>query len=124
MFKNYYTPIRNAYITVAVISFGQNKRSGETPEQHWKKLCEIEKECEFKDITPGELMVSKFITSITDTKLRDKILDDGDMSVKTVMNRIKQDTYDKKHGKNFLTRSRSEKRKRNTKSRKISTETK
>ena len=47
-------------------------------------------------------MVSKFITSITDTKLRDKILDDGDRTIQTVMNRIKQDTYDKKHGKNFL----------------------
>ena len=101
VFKNYYTPLRNIYHSRGDF-FWAKQKIGETPEQHWKKLCEIEKECEFKNITPAELMVSKFVTSITDTKLRDKILDEEIITVNTVMNRIKQDTYDKKYGKSFL----------------------
>ena len=43
----------------------------ETPEEHWRKLVSLEK-TEFKDIKQEDLLNSKFITSITEKKLREK----------------------------------------------------
>ena len=46
----------------------------ETPEDFWRRLIEIEKECNFENITAEELLISKFMTAITDRKLRDKLM--------------------------------------------------
>ena len=57
----------------------------------WKQIRERLRHFTEK-VTPAELMVSKIATSITDTKLRDKILDEKEIIVKLVMDRITQDT--------------------------------
>ena len=40
----------------------------------WKRLIETEKECNFKKISAEELLVSTFMTAITDKKQQDKIM--------------------------------------------------
>ena len=37
-------------------------------------MIEIEKECNFESITAEGLLISKFMTAITDKKLRDKLM--------------------------------------------------
>ena len=60
-------PKRNTYHSRGDI-FGAKQEENDTPEEHWKKLVTLEKNCEFKDIKHGDLIISKFITSITDKK--------------------------------------------------------
>ena len=46
----------------------------ETPEKFWRQLIENEKECNFNTISAEELLISKYMTAITDEKLRDKMM--------------------------------------------------
>ena len=64
-------PKRNTYHSRGVF-FWAKQEENETPEEHWKKLITLEKTCDFKDIKQEDLLKSKFITSITDKKLREK----------------------------------------------------
>ena len=52
--------------------FWTKQTKTETPDDFWRRLKESEKECAFEGITAGALLISKFMTAITDTKLRDK----------------------------------------------------
>ena len=46
----------------------------ETPEEFWRRLIEIEKECSFSTISAEELLISKYMTAITNENLRDKMM--------------------------------------------------
>ena len=59
-------PKRNTYHSRR--DFWAKQEENETPEEHWRKLVSLEKNCEFKDIKQEDLLISKFITSITDKK--------------------------------------------------------
>ena len=59
-------PKRNTYHSRR--DFWAKQEENETPEEHWRKLVSLEKNCEFKDIKQEYLLISKFITSITDKK--------------------------------------------------------
>ena len=65
---------RETYITTAENSFGQNRTKSKHLKNFWRRLIEIEKECALEGITAADLLVSKFMTAITDTKLADKLL--------------------------------------------------
>ena len=56
----------------------------ETParEDFWRRLIEIEKECNFGSISAEELLISKYMTAITDKKLRDKIMKEKTLELK------------------------------------------
>ena len=69
----------------------------ETPEEHWKKLVALERNCDFKDIKQEDLKISKFITSITDKKLRQKLNREKTLNLQTTMELITQDSYDKRN---------------------------
>ena len=43
------------------------------PEEFWRGLNEIEKECNFNTNSAEDLLISKNMTAITDENLRDKI---------------------------------------------------
>ena len=58
--------------TIVEIFFRAKKKENKTPDEHWRKLVFLEKNCEFKVIKQEDLMISKFIISITDKKLRKK----------------------------------------------------
>ena len=47
-------------------------------------------------------MVSRSITSSTDVKLREKILDEKGITLKLVMDRIRHDAHDRTHGEKFI----------------------
>ena len=68
LFREYYMPKRNTYHSRGDF-FSAKQEENETPKEHWKKLITLEKTCEFKDIKREDLLISKFITSITDKKL-------------------------------------------------------
>ena len=47
----------------------------ETPEDFWRRLIEIEKEYNFSTMSAEELLISKYMTAITDKKrLKKKII--------------------------------------------------
>ena len=48
--------------------FWAKQTEDETPEEFWRRLIEIEKECNFNAISAEELLISKYMTAITDTK--------------------------------------------------------
>ena len=54
--------------------FWAKQEENETPEEHWKKLITLERTCELKDTKQEDLLISKFITSINDKKLREKLI--------------------------------------------------
>ena len=57
----------------------------------------MERNCEFKDIKQEDLLISKFITSITDEKLRETLIRETTLKMKTTMDLVTQDSYDKRH---------------------------
>ena len=89
-------PKRNTYHSRGDF-FWAKQEDNETPEEHWKKLTTLEKTCEFKDIKQEDLLISKFITSITDKKLREKLIREKTLNLKTTIELITQDSYDRRH---------------------------
>ena len=73
LYTAYYLPKRNTYHNRR--DFFWAKQSGEeTPEKFWRRLIEIEKECNLGTISAEELQISKYMTAITNKKIGDKIL--------------------------------------------------
>ena len=96
LFREYYMPKRNTYHSRGDF-FWAKQEENETPEEHWKKLITLEKTCDFKDIKQEDLLISKFITSITDKKLRKKLIREKTLNLKTTIELITQDSYDRRH---------------------------
>ena len=96
LFKDYYMPKRNTYHSRRDFSRAKQE-DNETPEEHWRKLVSLEKNCEFKDIKQEDLLISKFITSITDKKLREKFIREKTLNLKSTMDLVTQDSYEKRH---------------------------
>ena len=89
-------PKRNTYHSRGDF-FWAKQEDNETPEEHWRKLVSLEKNCEFKDIKQADLLKSKFITSITDKKLREKLIREKTLNLKNTMDLVTQDSYEKRH---------------------------
>ena len=89
-------PKRNTYHSCGDF-FWAKQEENETPEEHWKKLITLEKNCEFKDIKQEDLLISKFITSITDKKLQEKLMREKTLNLKTTVELITQNSYDPRH---------------------------
>ena len=66
-------PKRNTYHNRGEF-FWAKQTEDETPEEFWRRLMEIEKECNFNAISAEGMLISKYMTAITDKNLRDKIL--------------------------------------------------
>ena len=79
--------------------FGAKQTEDETPEEFWRQLLEIEKECNFNTISAEERLISKYMTAITDKKLRDKIKKETTLEMKKIIKLFKQNTYEKKNKK-------------------------
>ena len=77
--------------------FWAKKEDNEPPEDHCRKLVSLERNCEFKDIKQEDLLISKFITSITGKKLREKLIREKALNLKTTMDLETQDSYERKH---------------------------
>ena len=73
LITEYYLPKRNTYQN-REDSFWAKQTEEETPEEFWRRRIEIEKECNLKTISTEELLVYKYMTAITDKKLRNKLM--------------------------------------------------
>ena len=101
LYTEYYLPKRNTYHNRGDF-FWAKQSEEETPEDFWRRLVEIEKECNFGSISAEELLISKYMTAITDKKLRDKIMKKKTLELKKVIELIKQNPYEKKNKKNTI----------------------
>ena len=97
LFLEYYLPNWNTYHNRRDFFWAKQTEEG-TPEEFWRRLNEIEKECNFNTITAEDLLISKNMTAITDKKLRDKLLKKT-LELKQTIELIKQNTYEKKNKK-------------------------
>ena len=71
----------------------------------------FEKNCEFKDIKQEDLLISKIITSITDKKLREKLIREKTLNLKNTIDLITQDSYEKKHKQSTIPSALAKKKK-------------
>ena len=101
LFNEYFLPKRNTYHNCKEF-FWIKQTEAETPEDFWRRLIEIEKECNFENITAEELLISKFMTAITDKKHLDKLMKEKKPDMKKIIEMIKQNTYEKKSDKNTI----------------------
>ena len=99
LFTEFYMPKRNTYHNRGDF-FWAKQTEDETPEDFWRRLIEIEKECNFNAVSAEELLISKYMTAITDKKLRDEIMKEKTLELKKIIKLIKQNTYEKKNKKN------------------------
>ena len=100
LYNRYYLPKRDEYNSRGDF-FRAKQRDTETPESNLEKLLELEKECNFPEFST-KLPISKFITSITYRKLRDKLLKEKYLDIPKVVEQIQQNTYDRKNKKNTI----------------------
>ena len=101
LYTEYYLPKRNTYHNRGDF-FWAKQSENETPEEFWRRLIEIEKECNFGSISAEELLISKYMTATTDKKLRDKLMKEKTLEMKKTIEMIKQNTYEKKNKKNTM----------------------
>ena len=98
LFREYYLPKRNTYHNRGDF-FWAKQTEEETPEDFWRRLIEIENEYNFNTITAEEVLISKYMTAITDKKLRDKLMKEKTLELKKTIELVKQNTYEKKNKK-------------------------
>ena len=63
LFRLHFTPERNVHHSRADF-FDLKREDGETAADVWKRILEVEKNCEFETITAAELLASKFLSLI------------------------------------------------------------
>ena len=66
-------------------------------DEYWKKLLDIERKCEFGNITPEDIITYKFAASINDKKAGDKFIK-GPLKLQLVLETIELDNYNRKYG--------------------------
>ena len=97
LFRLHYTPERNVQHSRSDF-FELRRENGETAADVWKRILEIEKNCEFENITAAELLASKFFSligkSTGDYELKKKIRK-GDMTVEAITDAIHEYMYEK-----------------------------
>ena len=105
------------------ISFGKQKKKTKPPKKQWRKLVSLEKYCEFKDIKQEYLLISNFLTSIINEKVREKLIRKKLPNPKLTMDLLTQDSYEKRHKQSTKpTELVKEKKKSQYKKSKINTE--
>ena len=55
------------------------------------------KNCEFKNIKQEDLLISRFITSFINLKIREKLLREKTPKLKTTMDLVTHDSYERRH---------------------------
>ena len=89
-------PKRNTYHSRGDL-FWAKQEENETPEENWKKLVTLEKNCDFKNIKQEDILISKFIKSKTNKNLREKLLREKNLDLKTTIELFTQNSYDRRN---------------------------
>ena len=86
------------YNTAGPIFFDLERETNETAADKWKRILDVEKNCEFETITAAELIASKFVffigKSTGDYELKKKIRK-SDMSIEAITVAIHEYIYEK-----------------------------
>ena len=97
--NKYFLQKRNSYHNRGEFFWTKHTET-ETPEDFWRRRIKTGKQCALKGITAENLLIPKFMTAITDTKLRDKLMRDKKLELKKTIEMIKQNKYERKNRKN------------------------
>ena len=97
LFRLHFIPERNKHHSRADF-FNLKREPGESAAETWKRILEIEKNCEFEEKTAAELLASIFLSVIGkttgDRDLKKKIKK-GDMSLEAITDTIHDYMYEK-----------------------------
>ena len=107
LFKKTFLPTRNVFHSRAQF-FNIKQEDGETLDEYWKRLVDIERKCEFNTITPEDIISYKFAATINDKKARDKFIK-GPLKLSLILETIELDNYNRKYGDKQTTYKRQRK---------------
>ena len=97
LFRLHFIPERYKHHSRADF-FNLKREPGQSAAETWNRILEIEKHCEFEEITAAELLASKFLYVIGkttgDNDLKEQIKK-GDMSVEEITDTIHEYMYEK-----------------------------
>ena len=97
LFRFYFKPERNKFHSRADF-FGITRETPETVEDVWTRILQVEKNCEFENVSPAELIASKVLSvigwSTGDYELKNKIRK-SDMTIETRPALIHEHMYDR-----------------------------
>ena len=97
LFRLHFIPEQNKFHSRADF-FGITREKHETAEDVWTRILQREKNCEFENVTPAELLASKFLSvigrSTGDYELKKKIRK-SDMTIETITALIHEHMYDR-----------------------------
>ena len=96
LFKKTFLPARNIFHSRAQF-FNMKQEDNETLDEYWKRLVDIERKCDFGNITAEEIITYKFASTIKDKKARDKFIR-GPLKLQLVLDTIELDNYNRKYG--------------------------
>ena len=102
LFRLHFIPERNKFHSRADF-FGITREPNETAEDVWTRILQTEKNCEFDNVTPAELIASKFLSligrSMGDYELKKKIRK-SNMTIETITDLIHEYMYDRLNDSN------------------------
>ena len=96
LFKKTFLPARNVFHSRAQF-FNMKQEENETLDEYWKRLVDIERKCDFNNVTPEEIITYKFAATIKDKRARDKFIK-GPLKIQLVLETIELDNYNRKYG--------------------------
>ena len=87
--KKTFLPVRNVFHSRAQF-FNMKQDDNETLDEYWKRLVDIERKCDFENITAEEIITYKFAATIRDKRARDKFIK-GPLKIQLVLETIELD---------------------------------
>ena len=93
LFKKTFLPTRNVFHSRAQF-FNIKQEDGETLDEYWKRLVDIERKCEFNTITPEDIITYKFAATINDEKAGVKFIK-GPLKLSLILETIELDNYNR-----------------------------
>ena len=109
-------PERNKFHSTADFS-GITREKHETAEDVWTRILQVEKNCEFENVTPAELIASTFLSVIDrstgDYASKEKTRQ-SEKTIKTMTALIREHMYDRLNDSNNLNDGKNQTRKRTT----------
>ena len=96
LFKKTFLSARNVFHSRAQF-FNMKQDDNETLDEYWKRLLDIDRKCDFNNITAEEIITYKFAATINDKRARGKFIK-GPLKLQLVLETIELDNYNRKYG--------------------------
>ena len=75
-----FLPVRNVFHSRAQF-FKMKQDDNEILDEYWKRLVDIERKCDFVNITAEEIITNKFAATIKDKRARDKFINTSENTI-------------------------------------------